>query len=168
MMRRFLLLLLFVISLPAAAMAEESTWLLVRYGWLGVGVADVDLEKITMANMDQCELMGAKWMSAKRINHEAKDYVRNSKDLLFGYECLKGADSALKKADKAGTTWLVVRYGILDSSRTTVALEKIEMSNINQCELMGAKWMASKRIVRETKSYMKNTTVFGYECLTGA
>jgi len=38
--------------------------------------------------------------------------------------------------------WLIVRYG----SGSANSLEKIEMQSMEQCELQGAVWRASKRI----------------------
>tara|TARA_B100000579_G_C22698132_1_gene788430 strand:+ start:301 stop:510 length:210 start_codon:yes stop_codon:yes gene_type:complete len=67
----------------------------------------------------------------------------------------------------AGSTWLILRYASLKPTGPGVALEKVEMSNMNQCELMGAKWSGSKRTGMENGSTLKNFMVFGYECIKG-
>ena len=71
---------------------------------------------------------------------------------------------ALPTAVNAETVWLVLRYGRwLNSVGGSTALEKIEMKDIAQCELMGAKWVASKLNPRETPRF----TVLAFECLEG-
>ena len=71
---------------------------------------------------------------------------------------------AFPTAVNAETVWLVLRYGRwLNSVGGSTALEKIEMKDIAQCELMGAKWVASKLNPRETPRF----TVLAFECLEG-
>ena len=77
-MKFLLLSLVAAISLPTAATAE-SVWLVLR-SWGGKGI-----EKIEMKDMDQCELMGAKW-SGTKLTKEEEGFGRVS----FTYECLKG------------------------------------------------------------------------------
>ena len=61
----------------------------------------------------------------------------------------------------AGRTWLILRagndggYGARD-----LALEKIEVENMEQCELQGAKWKSGRRL-QDGGSFL------GYECLEG-
>ena len=82
-MRRFLLPLIASLSLPIAANAE-SAWLIMRYGSDTGSKGGSALEKLEMKDMDQCELMGAKWMSSKRHKYEHKAYT------VLAYECLEG------------------------------------------------------------------------------
>ena len=80
-MRRFLLPLIAAIALPTAANAE-SIWLILRYG----NQTGSAMEKIKMSNMNQCELMGAKWMGTKFTKRE-----NNQKAYMnFGYACIQG------------------------------------------------------------------------------
>ena len=82
-MRRFLLPLIASLSLPIAANAE-SAWLIIRYGRSdGSGVA-ASLEKIEMKDMNQCKIMGAKWMGTKTSKGE------KARSTIFGFECLEG------------------------------------------------------------------------------
>ena len=80
-MKRFLLSLIAVIALPAAANAE-TVWLVLRYSTglkqSGVGAA---LEKIPMSSMEECEMLGAKWMGGKPSRQE--------KGPVFGFNCFK-------------------------------------------------------------------------------
>ena len=64
-------------------------------------------------------------------------------------------------AAMAESTWLILRYGITSGG----ALEKIKMKDNNQCELMGAKWMGTKRNRREKREESK--MVLAYECIQG-
>ena len=68
-------------------------------------------------------------------------------------------------AANAASAWLILRYGNIYGSRGAVALEKVKMSNMNQCELMGAKWMGTKLSQRENN--FEKSMVFGYECIEG-
>ena len=88
-MRRFLPLLLTAgIISPTAAMAD-STWLILRYGSEHeVGASgywgSAALEKVKMKNIQQCELMGAKWTGSKLHKDE------NKKRTILAFECLEG------------------------------------------------------------------------------
>ena len=84
-MKKFLPLLLLTFTSPIAANAE-SVWLVLRHGTNSQWGSSTALEKIKMSNMSQCELMGAKWMGAKRTKLEEK----KSSMFNFGYECLEG------------------------------------------------------------------------------
>ena len=66
-------LLLASFTLPTTASAE-SVWLVLE-GW------DSSFVKIETKDMTECELMGAKWLSTKRI----KTHPNNR-----GFECFKG------------------------------------------------------------------------------
>ncbi len=70
-------------------------------------------------------------------------------------------------AAMAESTWLILRYAYITTSGGSAALEKVKMPSLNQCELMGAKWMGTSRIKRETDNFYGKKLVFGYECLTG-
>ena len=64
---------------------------------------------------------------------------------------------SLPTAVNAESVWLILRYSG-SYTDSPVALEKIEMKDINQCEMQGATWLTSKRIGNKPK---------GYECLIG-
>lgn len=81
-MKNFLLPLLAALALPTAANAE-TVWLILRYatdlhGANGVGAA---LEKVQMADMQECEMAGAKWMGSKRSKEESVP--------VFAFNCIK-------------------------------------------------------------------------------
>ena len=86
-MRRFLPLILTAgILCPTAAMAE-STWLILRYGSQhdiedGMNFGSVALEKVKMKDIQQCELMGAKWTGSKL--HKDEDKKRTILVHVFG------------------------------------------------------------------------------------
>ena len=61
--------------------------------------------------------------------------------------------SALPTSVSAESVWLVLQSGNFNGS----SLVKIEMEDITQCELMGAKWLSTER-VRMQK---------GFECFKG-
>lgn len=82
-MKRFLLPLIAALVAPTAANAE-SYWLIIRYV-SGVSIkAGVALEKIEMNSMEQCEMMGAKWMGSKETR------VEKATGRSFAYDCLVG------------------------------------------------------------------------------
>ena len=74
---------------------------------------------------------------------------------------------ALPTSVSAESIWLILRYASLKPSGPGVALEKVEMSNMDQCELMGAKWSGTKRTGMENGGSLTNFMVFGYECIKG-
>ena len=69
---------------------------------------------------------------------------------------------ALPTAVKAESVWLVMRYAtsIAHEDGVAAAVEKIEMKDITQCQLMGAKWIASK-----AKPEQRST--FHFACIKG-
>ena len=75
-MKKLLLPLLASFALPTSVSAE-SVWLVLQGGHFNGS----SLVKIEMEDMSQCELMGAKWLSTKRVN--LQNHVR-------GFECFKG------------------------------------------------------------------------------
>tara|TARA_Y100001968_G_scaffold179396_1_gene164297 strand:+ start:361 stop:606 length:246 start_codon:yes stop_codon:yes gene_type:complete len=68
---------------------------------------------------------------------------------------------ALPNSVNAESTWLILRWRFFDAG----GLEKIEMEDMEQCELMGTKWTAAKLSPIEKRNPI--TLVFGYECLEG-
>ena len=65
-------------------------------------------------------------------------------------------------AVRAGSVWLIIKEAVyLKSSRFSLALEKLEMENMEQCEEQGAVFIASERMGRNRG---KNV---GFECLEG-
>ena len=87
-MHKFLLPLLGALALPTSAIAD-STWLILRYG--SEHAVDTNgyhgssaLEKIKVKNIQQCELMGAKWTGSKLHKDE------NKKRTILAFECLEG------------------------------------------------------------------------------
>ena len=63
----------------------------------------------------------------------------------------------------ADSTWLILRYTSGANLKAGVALEKIEMKDMEQCELGGAKWMGSK----ETKIESARKRGYAYVCIEG-
>lgn len=57
-----------------------------------------------------------------------------------------------------GTVWLIIQKGWGEHA----ALEKIEMRDMEQCEMQGALWKASKKIEDRVSSKYQ-----GYECIEG-
>ncbi len=84
-MHKFLLPLLAVIALPTAANAE-SIWLVLRGSTGKTGQGGIAIEKIEMKDMNQCELMGAKWIGTRMTKTESK-FIEH---WGFGFECLEG------------------------------------------------------------------------------
>ena len=79
MKRLFLVLFLLGFISPVSA---ESVWLIIHKGW-GEHAA---LEKIEMTDMNQCELMGAKWKSSNVANIKHNDFGVQT----LSHTCLKG------------------------------------------------------------------------------
>ncbi len=103
----------------------------------------------------------------KAFRKDALDDVSTArKEALSEVKAARAA--SLKAIQKAQGTnkeriWLVVRVGGYNSggwSDMPVALEKIEMESLEQCELQGALWVASKNIAN--RDYLT-----GFECLEG-
>ena len=63
----------------------------------------------------------------------------------------------------ADSTWLIIRYTSGVNTKAGVALEKIEMKDMEQCELGGAKWMGSK----ETEIEAAIRRGYAYVCIEG-
>ena len=68
----------------------------------------------------------------------------------------------LPTAANAESIWLVMRYAtsIAGEDGVAAAVEKIEMKDITQCELMGAKWIASK-------AKPEQRATFHFACIKG-
>ena len=82
-MKRLLLALLAVLALPTAVNAE-SVWLVLKYaGWDNQNGAA--LEKIEMKDMNQCEMMGVKWIAARKAHTKASKILEEA-----SYVCIKG------------------------------------------------------------------------------
>ena len=88
-------------------------------------------------------------------------FTREMKKLI----CLPFLLFFLPNTVNAESVWLIIRYVGAQKSGALIrggALEKIEMANMEQCELMGAKWVGSRRSKLE-----HDKSVFGFECLIG-
>ena len=69
------------------------------------------------------------------------------------------ASFALPTAVNAESIWLII-YGVVGYTHGGGGLEKVEMKDMTQCELMGAKLISSQK--------MKiNHAAIGYECIKG-
>jgi hypothetical protein len=64
---------------------------------------------------------------------------------------------------KKGKVWLVLKWAGW-SYHNAGDLEKIEMESMDQCELMGAKWIASKRTHQKMGERFEDMT---FTCLDG-
>ena len=64
--------------------SAESVWLVIKYaGWNWHGGGGI--EKIEMKDMAQCELMGAKWIAARKLFVDRGEHWEDS-----NYVCLEG------------------------------------------------------------------------------
>ena len=77
--------------------------------------------------------------------------------------CFLIAFGSFPTALNAESTWLIIRYQVGPSRSAPVAMEKIEMTNLEQCELEGAKWMGAK----ESKIEAARNRGFSFTCLQG-
>ena len=82
-MKKLISFLIAIGSFPTALNAE-STWLIIRYQAGASWKSPVAMQKIEMADLEQCELEGAKWMGAK----ESK--VEKARKRGFSFTCLQG------------------------------------------------------------------------------
>ena len=65
---------------------------------------------------------------------------------------------------QAGSVWLVLKEGTEYYGQFSVALEKIEMENMDQCQEQGALWISSNTIGGRNQNSAKMT---GFECIEG-
>ena len=56
--------------------------------------------------------------------------------------------------------WLILRYGHVSTKGNSAALEKIKMSSMDQCQIMGSKFASTERVKNEYKF-----TIFGFNCI---
>ena len=62
----------------------------------------------------------------------------------------------------AGSVWLIMKEAVfLKSDRFSLALEKLEMKSMEQCEEQGAVFVSSERMGKSRGKYV------GFECLEG-
>ena len=88
------------------------------------------------------------------------------KRLLFALPLILGAFQASNAQPLAaqvpvtstntGSVWLLMRDGVM----ATPAFEKIEMKDLDQCEMQGALFMSSERLYRTNERR-------GFECIEG-
>ncbi|ABV50267.1 Hypothetical protein P9215_06521 [Prochlorococcus marinus str. MIT 9215] len=103
----------------------------------------------------------------KKARKEALDEVKTLKSDIL--KELKTAEKeALKTLEKKSDVsnekiWLVL-VGIGQSIGGGVGIEKIEMANREQCELMGALWSSSERLSNNKNKKVRNVR---FECLEG-
>ena len=77
--------------------------------------------------------------------------------------CFLIAFGSFPTALNAESTWLIIRYQSGASLKSPIAMEKIEMENLEQCESEGAKWMGAK----ESKIESARNRGFSFTCLKG-
>ena len=77
--------------------------------------------------------------------------------LLLSFICI----FALPIAANAETVWLILRYAtdLKGANGVGAALEKIQMRDMQECEMAGAKWMGSK------PSKEESVPVFAFNCI---
>ena len=56
--------------------------------------------------------------------------------------------------------WLILRYGHVSIKGNSAALEKIKMSSMDQCQIMGSRFASTERVKNEYKF-----TIFGFNCI---
>ena len=74
------------------------------------------------------------------------------------------AEQQLAGPVKAGSIWLVLKEGAEYYGQFSVALEKIEMRDMDQCQEQGALWISSNTIGGRNSHTVKMT---GFECIEG-
>ena len=73
------------------------------------------------------------------------------------------ASFALPSAVSAESVWLVLKYAGWNWHNGS-GLEKIEMKDMAQCELMGSKWIASRKVHSKQGERFEDSN---YVCLEG-
>ena len=63
-----------------------------------------------------------------------------------------------------GSVWLIMHQG----QAGTGTLEKIQVKDMNQCEIMGAKWKNSSIVTRASKLSLPTQYWLNYVCLRGS
>ena len=128
---------------------EQSNvdWLLIR---IGAGLGGEAIEKIQVNNKDQCEELGAHFLSSKKMHTHW-----NGPSEWNGFECLEGSTN--------GNTWLVIRLGIKNHNISGV--DKILMGSLEQCEEQGSLIKSSKRFMGTARwRKTRDSWWIGYEC----
>jgi hypothetical protein len=78
---------------------------------------------------------------------------------------------ALPTAVSAESVWLILSMSYIAApSKTGVAMEKIKVKDMDQCEDQGAKWVSSKRVTAVMTyklSRQKDDFYRGFECIEG-
>ena len=67
---------------------------------------------------------------------------------------------AIPNPANAEDIWLILRYGHTSSKGNSAALEKIKMSSMDQCQLMGSQFASTEKVKNEY-----NWTIFGFNCI---
>ena len=128
---------------------EQSNidWLLIRIGASGGAES---IEKIQVNSKDQCEELGAHFLSSKKMHTHW-----NGPSELNGFECLEGS--------RGGNTWLVIRLGIY--GRNISGVDKILMRSLEHCEEQGSLIKSSKRFMGTARwGRSRDSWWIGYEC----
>ena len=77
-----LLISVYAFLIAAPAVQAGSVWLIMKEGIFVPGPAfSLDLEKLEMESMEQCEMQGAIFLSSERMG--------KSRDRHVGFECLE-------------------------------------------------------------------------------
>ena len=67
---------------------------------------------------------------------------------------------AIPNPANAEDIWLILRYGHTSAKGNSAALEKIKMSSMDQCQLMGSQFASTEKVKNEY-----NWTIFGFNCI---
>ena len=79
------------------------------------------------------------------------------------FTAIAGCISPVTRVAEAESTkgvWLILRYGHVSMKGNSAALEKIKMSSMSQCQLMGSQYASTEKVKNE-----HNFTIFGFNCI---
>lgn len=82
-------------------------------------------------------------------------FAQGDSDAKAGFEALAPESQSTQQPS---SVWLIIHKGWAEDA----ALEKIEMRDMQQCEMQGAIWVSSTRIEKDSRAKYN-----GFECLEG-
>ena len=131
----------------------------------------IEIKKARKDALDEVELFRSKVLKElNSLRTDSLNEIKGDRSAILA-EVKTAKEDALKSISKAsggeeGSVWLVLRLMPYIQSligapqQVSVAMVKIEMENMTQCELQGAKWNEGKIFGGKTKS-------MGYVCIKG-
>lgn len=131
----------------------------------------IEIKKARKDALDEVEFFRSKVLKElNSLRADSLNEIKEDKTFILG-EVKTAKEDALKSISKAsggkeGSVWLVLRLmpyvqNLMGAPlQLSVSMVKIEMENMTQCELQGAKWNEGKIFGGKTKS-------MGYVCIKG-